>query len=352
MVQGKGQSHRVLDGPTLHASAMRRLRRRQSGSGILVVPALPSLCDYYLKKTLDLFELLGRPFNADEVTAFREIMERMMTKAWRRSPYAALVLHYETQPEADGGINYNFKTVTTTVGAEYDRWVGTRPQPFFGARPNPKVLHLARSLGTPAEVAVLDVGAAEGRNTLPLAREGFAVDANELSPKFAELLRSALTAEKLGARVFEGDFLEPSVEIPRGHYRLVVLAGVLVAHVRDLEHFRAILARACESLTAGGLLLFNLFVTQDGYTPDALTRELGELFWTVMFTPAELAEVTKALPLELIDDVPFVEYERTHDPEGWPPTDFFAAYCEAQDLFDLQPGEAPLSLRWLTYRKG
>jgi hypothetical protein len=165
------------------------------------------------------------------------------------------------------------------------------------------------------------------------------------------LLRDELAAENLSAYVFQGDLLDPSLELPRERYRLVVFAGVLVAHVRNLAHFRAMLERACEALSPGGLLLFNLFVTRDGYTPDAVIRELGELFWTVPFTPAELSEATQGLPLRLVEDVPFVEYERTHAPDAWPPTHYFEAYCDGQDLFDLPAGESPLSLRWLTYRK-
>lgn len=317
----------------------------------MTIPAVPGLSEHYLKKAMTLFELLGRAFNEADTATFREILERLTKEAWQRSPSAALVLNYQTQPGGEGGINYDFKIVTTTLAADYDRWVDTMPRPFFGAHPNPKVLEVARSLGPPAEVTVLDVGAAEGRNTLPLAREGFAVDAVELSPRFARLLRDALATEGHLTYVYQGDFLEPSLEIPRERYRVVVFAGVLVAHVRNLAHLRSMLERACELLAPGGLIVCNLFLTRDGYTPDGLIRELGELFWTVPFTPAELSEAIQRLPLRLVEDIPFVEYERTHAPDTWPPTNYFEAYCEGQDLFDLPAGETPLSLRWLTFRK-
>jgi SAM-dependent methyltransferase len=341
----------VPDEQTLHAAAKRRLRRRESGSGQMTIPAIPSLSEHYFAKAMTLFELLGRPFNEADAATFREILERLTKDAWKRAPGASLLLRYESQPGAEAGINYDFKIVTMTLAANYDGWVDSRPRPFFGAKANPKVLEVARSLGPPGDVTVLDIGAAEGRNTLPLAREGFAVDAVELSPKFARLLRDALAAENHLSYVYEGDFLDPSLEMPLERYRLVVFAGVLVAHVRNLVHLRGMLARACTLLAPGGMLLFNLFLTQDGYVPDVVVRELGELFWTVPFTPAELSEATRGLPVRLVEDIPFVEYERTHAPESWPPTDYFEAYCEAQDLFDLPAGEAPLSLRWLTFRK-
>jgi hypothetical protein len=109
--------------------------------------------------------------------------------------------------------------------------------------------------------------------------------------------------------------------------------------------------RVCEVLRPGGTLLFSIFLTQSGFEPDTNIRELAELFWTVMFTPAELANVLEGLPLRLVDDVSYVDYEREHAPESWPPTDFFEAYCAGQDLFDLPAGSPPLEMRWLTYRK-
>ena len=74
-------SGRSLDGPTLHAAAMRRLRRRESGSGVLVIPAVPSLRAHYQQKVMDLFALLGRPFSADEIATLQEIMERLIHEA-------------------------------------------------------------------------------------------------------------------------------------------------------------------------------------------------------------------------------------------------------------------------------
>ena len=342
-----------LHSDVLKASALRRLRRKQTGSGVLTFPAAPSLRAYYQQKLLTEFDVLGRPASKEEGDALGEMLERLMVEAWKQSPYSRIIARYQTDTNPNAGISYRFETVVVSVGQEYDKWVGTRPRPFFGAHANAKVLHVARSLGAPIlkRITILDVGAAEGRNTLPLAREGFATDAVELSPQFAKLLQENLAKEKLSGQVFKGDVLDPRLEIPNAYYDLVVIAGVIVAHFRTKLHLRDLMERVCEVLRPGGLLLFSIFLTLDGFEPDDNIRELGELFWTVMFTPDELAEVMKGLPLKLVDDVSYVESEREHAPESWPPTDFFEAYCAAQDLFDLPAGRAPLEMRWLTYRK-
>jgi SAM-dependent methyltransferase len=351
MTAKSSASGHELQGEVLRASALRRLRRRQAGKGVLTFPAAPSLCAYYRDKLLSAFDVLGRPASKQEADELDAMLGRLMEEAWKASPHSRIIARYETDANPDAGINYRFETVVVSVGDEYDKWVEARPQPFFGAHANAKVLHVARSLGAPATVAILDVGAAEGRNALPLAREGFAIDAVELAPEFAKLLHEKLVKENLGGRVFVGDVLNPQLQIPRGHYDLVFIAGVIVAHFRSPAHLRELLERACECLRPGGLLLFNIFLTLDGFEPDAGIRELAEVFWTVMFTPTELTEVVGGLPLELVEDVSFVAYEREHAPESWPPTDYFEAYCAAQDLFDLPAGRAPLEMRWRTYRK-
>jgi SAM-dependent methyltransferase len=352
MIANSSEVVHELNSDVLRASALRRVRRKQAGSGVLTFPSAPTLRPYYQQKLLAAFDVLSRPATKEEGEALGAILGDLMAKAWKESPYSWIIAKYETDPHPNGGINYGFDTVVVSVGAEYDRWVDTRPRPFFGAHANAKVLHVARSLGTlRGKVAILDVGAGEGRNTLPLAREGFVTDAVELSPRFANLLVNSLENEKLSGQVFMGDVLDPELAIPKGHYDLVVAAGVVVAHFRNPEHLRKLMKRASEVLRPGGLLLFSIFLTLDGFEPDASIRELAELFWTVMFTPAELAEVMKGLSLTLIDDVSYVGYERQHAPESWPPTDYFEAYCAAQDLFDLPAGRAPLEMRWLTYRK-
>ena len=352
---------RELDGQILRAAALRRLRCRETGTAVVTIPAAPSLCALYQQRLLGFFALLGRPASKGEAQEFGAILGRLMDKAWKESPHSRIIVRFQTEKNPTDGVSYTFETRVVSVADEYDSWVESRPKPFFGAHANAKVLALARSMGAPLavarsigpprEVTILDVGAAEGRNTIPLAREGFITDAVELSPELAKLLHQNMAKEGLVGRVFLGDVLNPALKIPKDHYDLVVIAGVVVAHFRTPEHLRQLMARVSDLLQTGGLVLFNIFLTLDGYEPDASTRELAELFWTVMFTPAELSAVLEGLSLDIVDDVSYVAYEREHAPESWPPTDYFEAYCEGQDLFDLPAGRAPFEMRWLTCRK-
>jgi SAM-dependent methyltransferase len=337
--------------PDFRAAARRRLRRRIAGAGVLVLPALPELIDENCEKLLAIFRVLERPFNDADTQSLRNLLATVTAGAWAESPSARIRVEYQVAPNPDGGVNYEIAPMTSSLGQDYDSWVGSRPQPFFGAHPNARVLALANSLGTPGTVRILDIGAGDGRNAIPLARAGFLVDCVEISEAFAGLLRTGLGYPGQRHRVFIGDVLDPALKLPANYYKLVVIAGVLVAHVRDVAHLRSVLTLVARVLVEGGHVVFSIFRTTNGFEPDPLTRELGQAFWTVPFTPEEIETATRDLGLELVDDVSYVDYEREHLPESWPPTGYFENYASGVDLFDLPKDQTPLDMRWLTYRK-
>ena len=82
------------------------------------------------------------------------------------------------------GLTFDISVKVPSFEDEYKNWVETQNPPLFGQYPDAKVMALAAELGNPALAPILDVGAANGRNTFPLAQLGFPVDAVELSPEF------------------------------------------------------------------------------------------------------------------------------------------------------------------------
>ena len=93
----------------------------------------------------------------------------------------------------------------------------------FGAEPEPSLLrhlpHIRRDLPT------LDVGAGQGRNALPLARGGLAVDALEPSAEAAGALRRLAASEGLPLRVHSESFAR-FVGDARG-YGAILLFGLM-----------------------------------------------------------------------------------------------------------------------------
>ncbi|MBM4012872.1 MAG: hypothetical protein FJ275_11305 [Planctomycetes bacterium] len=175
-------------------------------------------------------------------------------------------------------------------------------------------------------------------------------DAVEISGRFAAILREEAGRQSLPVRVVERDVFAMLDDLRRD-YRLVVLSEV-VSDFRTTAELRRMFEIAAECLVPGGRLVFNVFLPQVGYTPDAAARELGLQVYTSIFTHPEVAAAVAGLPLALVADDSVHDYERQHLPEGaWPPTNWYADWVSGLDVFDLPRHESPIEMRWLVYRK-
>jgi SAM-dependent methyltransferase len=343
---------RELNATLLKQSMLRRLPRRVAARGELMLAAVPSLLDHYQQMLLTIFSSVGRVFNDAEKLHLKNVLETWLKKGWEQSPYTRLLVHYETDAPPKTTLTYNVNLNVVTIGDEYEHWTKTRTPPLFGAHPDSKVMDVAFAQGTPSECAVLDIGAGTGRNTLPLARAGFTAHAVELAPALAKVLREDAEKSALSVTVFEGDATNPELGLPKDFYQLVILAEVIASHFRSVAHLRQLFERIVEAMRPGGILLFSAFLPLDGYKPDQMARELGEVFWCAVFTRSDFDQAMQGLPMERIDDESVLDYEREHlPPEAWPPTGWFEQWTSGRDLFDLPPGRAPTELRWVSYRK-
>lgn len=196
------------------------------------------------------------------------------------------------------------------------------------------MLGLASEAGDPEKHRVLDVGAGTGRNALGLARRGYPVDAVELTPKFADIIRTQAERELLDVRVIQRDVFS-TLEDLRQDYQLIVLSEV-VSDFRTTLQLRGMFELATHCLAPGGRLVFNAFLAHDGYTPDDATRELGN-------SPTQACSRAKKWPLRQPDYrchfLPTTPSTTTRAqlPEGaWPPTSWYPIWTSGQDVFDIE----------------
>jgi len=276
------------------------------------------------------------------------VLEAELAKAFKSSQRSDVLISF--QVPFGTGLNYRVEAEWRTIEADYDNWVVTRPAPLFGTEPDARVLALAAEAADPTTHRVLDIGAGTGRNALALARRGHPVDAVEMTPKFADILRSEAESESLVVHVIQSDVFT-AVEGVHEEYQLMVLAEV-VPDFRTTRELGGVFELAAECLAPGGNLVFNAFLARPGYTPDNTARELGQQCNTMIFTRDEVAEAVADLPLELVGDDSAYEYEKAHLPAGaWPPTGWFEGWSSGLDVFDVRREDSPIELRWLVYRK-
>jgi SAM-dependent methyltransferase len=347
----KGQK-RETNAAMLEQALIRRLPRRMQGSGEMSLPPVPALIDHYVELFDRIWEGMGRKFAAPELEEFRKSLLARLEQAYAASSSAKVVVSYQTDPPPKTSLTWKVVALAASFAEEYQQWVETRTAPLFGKHADAKALDVARSLGAPETVTILDVGAGTGRNALPLAREGFVVDALEPAPALCKPLRDAVTAEGLTLEVVDGDILDGELQLPRSQYRMLFLSEVVASHFRSVEQIRQLFQVAERRLEPGGLLVFNAFLSHPGYEPRDAARQFSQILWCALFTRHDLEVAARDLPFERLSDESAADYEKTHLPDGqYPSTGWYEGWSGGLDLFDLPAERAPMELRWLVYRK-
>lgn len=335
----------------LRQAMMRRIHRRLVAEGWMTLPAVPAARDVYAKMLGVQFESMGRALTKDEDKHLRNVLEEQLGKAFAHSPHARIRIDWKTDDPPPVTLTYNVRVICLTMVEQFEEWARTREPPLFGVNPDARVMDIAASLGEPSEVACLDIGAGTGRNALPLARLGHRVHAIEVTAALGSQIAAAAGKEGLDIRVDLTDFLRGEIDLPAGGYRLVFLSEV-VSHFRTKDDLRVLFERASLALAKGGILLFNVFLAVEGYTPDQFTREMSEMVWGTLFTRRELEEAAAGLPFVHESEEQVYAYEKRRQPEEhWPPTSWYSGWTQGQALFDLPEGCSPVDMRWMSFRR-
>jgi len=325
-----------------------RVKQRISATGTLRVPAVPSLVDTYVELCSRFFSASGRHFSGEEAERAKLLVTSALRAAFASSQRSKIVINF--QAEAGCALGYSVEEDVSTVADAYERWIGTTQAPLFGAHPDARVWAVAESLREPHLCPVLDLGAGTGRNAFALAERGFPVDAVELTPKFAQLLREQSDARHLPLRVIADNVFQAKDQLRRD-YRFF-FASEVVPDFRGIADLRQLLELASEVLEIDGILLFNIHLAAHGLTPDKGAREFAQQCYSALFTTHEVREALAGLPLELVANDSVYTYEHDHLPKAaWPPTPWFVNWVSGLDVYEIETDQCPVELRWLTFRR-
>lgn len=326
----------------------RRFYSRSVVTGEISLPAVPSMLDEYVEMCSRIFAGVGRQFNDEELAHLRSVLQSQLAEAFSISQRSNVVITYNAP--VGPTLHYQVNARWFTVAEAYDNWVATREPPLFGTEPDARVCALADEAIDPRSFRILDIGAGTGRNALPLARRGHPVDVVELTPKFAEIIRSQARQEGLDVRIIVRNVFETTEDL-RQDYQLILLSEVL-PDFRTTRQLRNMFELAAQCLASGAKLVFNTFLTRDGYELDDAAREFAQHTYTATFTRKEMSAAAEGLPLELVADDSVYDYEKAHLPaESWPPTSWYENWAQGLDAFPVEREKSPIDLRWLVFRK-
>lgn len=350
-ISPNNQQKTITDTNILQQSLLQGLNSWISSRGEIAFPCVPSLLENYMQRIAALFLALGKPFSPAELNQIRPILAEQLQTGFQASPYSKVLLIYESAKPPGRKVTCQIVTQITSIAEQCDNLTRTHSGLIFGEYPDAKVMAIAHSLDNPANSPVLEIGAGTGRNALSLARLGFPIHTLDLSGNFVELLRRSAAAEKLPIQAMQGDFLDPSIKIKHGYYKLALLASV-VPHFREVAQVRLLFAKMSDILCSGGLLLFSTFLAAPGYNPNQVDREMAHVIDSFFLTQTELAAAMENLPLNLISDESVWEYEEKNLPtQAWPLPDWFNTWATGQRLFPLTNGKSPIELRWIVCRR-
>src|SRR6186713_3560685 len=85
------------DPVTLRASVIRRLTKKIGVEGRARLPAVPALLEDYVENLRKMFAAYGRVFSEAEIENLRTILEGKLKEGFAVSPYAHVIVRYQTE---------------------------------------------------------------------------------------------------------------------------------------------------------------------------------------------------------------------------------------------------------------
>ncbi|MBX3411133.1 MAG: class I SAM-dependent methyltransferase [Pirellulales bacterium] len=343
----------IVDPALLRQATLKNLDAHTTHRGQIEMPCAPAALEHYMARLCGMFQHMGRALAPQEASELRHLVAENLRRGYDLAPTAKLVVQYEIQssPTLTKSLKCQVTVSVPSLTDHYRTWTETKSEALFGANPDARVMAVAAEIADPRACPVLDVGAGTGRNSLPLARLGFPVDAVEMTVEFADRLEAGAASESLSVHVLRGDLFDPATALPTNHYRLALLSEV-VSHFRSYDELRRMLTKLSDSLVPEGLLLFNIFLTADHFEPEPLLREMSQVAWASLYTTRELNQALEGLPLTVLSNDSVVEYEHAHLPrEAWPPTGWFMSWTTGKAITPLERGYPPIDMRWILCRR-
>lgn len=313
--------------------------------GKIVLPCIPALCDSYLQQIARAFAVLTYPLNQEQGQKLREKLQQELDKGFLLSPHARVLVTYATAGEPQPALSCKVSVVSRSLADKAEDILRQNPDYLNKIAPPTKIADVCQT-ADPEAGPVLLAGIGTGQYALPLARQGFHVDAIDLAAPFAEKLQAIAAEENLAVSAKAADLVDPLVPLERDRYQLAVVSEI-APNLQNLDALKTLLEKLSAALIPGGRLLLNLFLSHDEVSFDRIALETARAENCTAFSRSQLQDLLAPLPLQLSEEVGVIDYEKQHRSQDLPKLDLaYAQWALGQHVF-MMP-QPPLALYWLT----
>ncbi|MBP0019550.1 MAG: hypothetical protein J7647_18610 [Cyanobacteria bacterium SBLK] len=308
-----------------------------SVEGRVCFPCVPSMVEECSNAIANLVAGFGQPLSLEDRDRLRAGMAEFIKKGFEQSPLSQLTIEYRPNKPPETGLFFEIETVSPTPETGYQNWIQRRRT--LGNRPDAKIAAIASDLEKSA--SILEIGG--GRNGLALGRSGYKIEVVESVLEFATELEVIAKREELFLSVKIGSIFDPVLRLRPAGFELAIASDFIPVCCRSLQDIRLLLAKLCDGVKSGGLIVLGMFLVEEGGKPCDRIIELSQVRGCYFQTRSQLKEVMKDLPLTLLSDESFLE-EETDLPKA------LIHWASGRDLFP-QNEERLLEFRWIIYQR-
>lgn len=184
---------------------------------------------------------------------------------------------------------------------------------------------------------IADIGAGQGRNTRPLAKMGYNVDAFEIDDEGIRQIK-AKTAEFSGVKVFEEGIFNQRLEPQK--YDAAIMAH-LTQHFDSLDIASA-LANIYNGLKRGGIAIFDALIEKDKTLPPISEKNMGEGNAHFSFDTIKKLAQNLGFSITNIED-----YKESASSRG----NYYGPSWGFKDSTTPLETVLPVKLKWFTFKK-
>lgn len=207
---------------------------------------------------------------------------------------------------------------------------------YNGVNPDAQIIKTTQKYFPIKTVFIADIGAGDGRNTLPLAKLGYNIDAFEISKAGRELIQKK--AKNLpNLNIFSTDILKEPIK--------KIYDEIFLSHVTqhfDSKEMKKAFSNLSSGLKKSGIIIFDALIDKHNFVEPCSDKDASE--GNYHFKPNFIETLAQKNGLKLINICDFEESKKSKGDyygANWGFSNPTSPFCKVKEI----------KLKWFTFKK-